>query len=107
MGLEGAQVELDQLIVLGTLVLPELLGVNAGEFSNVLALCGRQVVVHAVVKGEDRSGSTDFGAHVTDSTHTSRREGVDTRAMVLDNSTSTTLYGENTSNLQDDIYSKD
>ena len=35
--------------------------------------------------------------------HASGRDGVNTGAEVLDNGTSATLDGENTSNLQDDV----
>jgi hypothetical protein len=58
--LELVKVDLDELVVLGTLVLAELLGVLAGEVTDVLTLGSVQVVVHAVVEGEERGGSTNF-----------------------------------------------
>lgn len=62
--LEFGQVDLDQLVVLGALVLTQLLGVDPGEITNVLALGGGEVVVHAVVEGEDGGRGTDFSTHV-------------------------------------------
>lgn len=61
MGLELREVDLNELVVLGTLVLAELLCVFAGEVTNVLTLGSGEVVVHAVVEGEDRGGGTDLG----------------------------------------------
>lgn len=101
--LELGKVDLNQLVVLGTLILTEFLGVLAGEVTNVPALGGVEVVVHAVVEGEERGGGTDFSTHVTDGTHTSARQGLNTRTVVLDDGTSTTLDSEETSDLQDDI----
>lgn len=101
--LKLGQVDLDQLVVLRAGVLTELLGVDAGEVTNVLALGGLQVVVHALVEGEDRGGGTNLSTHVTDGTHTSAREGINTRSVVLDDGTSTSLDSKETSDLQDDI----
>ena len=102
-GLQLGQVDLDELVVLGTLVLTELLGVVAGEVTNVGTLGGLQVVVHAVVEGEHGGGGTNLSTHVANGTHTSARQAVDTGAVVLDDGTSTTLDGQETSNLKDDI----
>lgn len=63
MGFELRQVDLNELIVLRTLVGLELLGVRAGKVTNILTLGGPEVVVHTVVESEERSGSTDFGSH--------------------------------------------
>lgn len=103
MGLELRQVELNQLVVLGTLVLVEFLAVGTGEVGDVLTLCSAQVVVHAVVVGEERSSGTNLSTHVTNRTHPSARKRVDTRTMVLDDSTSTTLDGKKTSDLKDNV----
>lgn len=103
-GLELRQVDLNQLIVLSTLILPQLLCVSTGEVSDVLALGDGKVVVHAVVEGEQRGGGTNLGTHVTDGGHTGTRDTVDTRAVVFDNSTSSTLDSENSSNLKNDVY---
>lgn len=97
------EVDLDQLVVLGALILTQLLGVFAGEVTNVLTLGGLQVVVHTVVEGEHRGGSTNLSTHVTDGTHTSARERGNTRSVVLNDSTGTTLDSEKARNLQDDI----
>ena len=71
--------------------------------SDVRALGGVEVVGHAVVEGEEGSGSTDFSTHVADRGHTRAGEGLDTGTGVLDDSTSTTLDGEDASDLEDDI----
>jgi hypothetical protein len=102
-GLKRIKVDLDELVVLGALVLAELVSVLAGEVTDVLTLGGLQVVVHAVVKGENGGGSTDLSTHVANGSHTSARQGLDTRAVVLNNGTSSTLDGEDTSNLEDDV----
>ena len=101
--LELGQVDLDQLVVLSTLVLAQLRSVFAREVTNALTLCGLQVVVHAVVEGEHGGGGTDLSTHVADGSHTSAGEGVHTRSVVLDDSTSTTLDSQETSDLEDDI----
>ena len=101
--LELIQVDLDELVVLGTLVLTELGSVLAREVTNVLTLGGLQVVVHAVVEGEHGGSSTDLGTHVTDGTHTSTGQRVDTRTVVLNDGTSTTLDSQETGDLQDNI----
>lgn len=102
--LELGQVDFNQLVVLGTLVLAELLAIAPGEVGNVLTLGSLEVVVHAVVVGEERGGGTNFGTHVTDGTHTSARQIFDTRTMVLNDGTSTTLDGKETSDLEDNIW---
>lgn len=103
MGLELREVDLDELVVLGTVILAELLGVRAGKVTDLGTLGGLEVVVHAVVEGEERGGGTNLSTHVADGTHTSGRQAVDTRAEVLNDGTSATLDGENASNLENDI----
>lgn len=63
-GLELGEVDLDELVVLSTLVLAELSGVLAGEVTDLATLGGGQVVVHAVVEGEEGGSSTNFSTHV-------------------------------------------
>lgn len=60
-GLELREVELDKLVVLCTLVLVELRGVLASEVADRLPLSGLEIVVHAVVEGEQGGGGTDLG----------------------------------------------
>ena len=103
-GLELRQVDFDELIVLSTLILPQLLCVSTGEVSDVLTLGDSKVIVHAVVEGEQRGGGTNLGTHVTDGGHTGTRDTVNTRAVVFDNGTSSTLDSEDTSNLKNDVY---
>lgn len=66
MRLELREVNLDELVVLATLVLLELLGVAARKVTNVRTLGGREVVVGPVVEGEERGSGTDFSTPVTD-----------------------------------------
>lgn len=63
-GLELGEVNLDELVVLGALILAELSGVLAGEVTDLATLGGGQIVVHAVVEGEERGGGTNFSTHV-------------------------------------------
>ena len=63
-GLELRKVDLDELVVLGALVLAELVGVLAGEVTNLATLGSGQVIIHAVIEGEEGGGSTDLSAHV-------------------------------------------
>ncbi len=101
--LELGEVDLDDLIVLGTLILAEVMGVGTGEVSNVLTLGDGKVIVHAVVEWEEGGGGTNLSTHVANGSHTSARDLVDTWAEVLNNGTGSTLDGEDTSNLEDDI----
>jgi hypothetical protein len=121
-GLELREVDLNELVVLGTLVLAKLVGVLAGEVTNVLTLGGGKVVVHAVVEGEDGGGGTNLSTHVawwllavrtialisglklTNGGHAGSRQAVDTRTVVLNNGTSSTLDGEDTSDLEDNVW---
>lgn len=91
MGLKLVQVDLDELIVLGALITTELLGVRSGEVTNLGSLGSSEVVVHAIVEGEDGGCGTNLGSHVRDGSHSGAGEGVDTRAVVLDDGSSTTL----------------
>jgi hypothetical protein len=119
--LELRKVDLDELVVLGALVLAELVGVLTGEVTDLRSFRGYKVIVHAVIEGEERGGSTNLSAHVATrwlvraprfkefdidlphSGHSSSADGVNTRAKVLDNGTSTALDSEDTSNLEDNV----
>lgn len=48
-------------------------------------------------------GGSDFSSHVTDGSHSSTGDGVDTRAVVLHNGAGTTLDGQDAGYLQDDV----
>ncbi len=60
MGFKLRQVDLDHLVVFGTLILTEFLGVFAREVTDGLTFGRLEVVVHAVVEGEERGGGTNF-----------------------------------------------
>ena len=64
-GLELGEVDLDDLVVLGTLIGAELVGVGTGKVTDVLAASGLEVVVLAVAEGEDGGGGTNLGTLVT------------------------------------------
>ena len=64
-GLELAQVDLDVLVVLSTLIGAELLLVDLGELGNLGTLGGDEVVEHGLVVGEDGGGGTNLSTHVT------------------------------------------
>lgn len=78
----------------------ELVGVR----SNLRSLGSVQVSLHLLVVWEQRGGSTDLGTHVTDSSHTGTRQGIDTGSVVFDDSASSALDSQDTSDLKDDIF---
>ncbi|KAI6755925.1 hypothetical protein HG531_005031 [Fusarium graminearum] len=98
-GLELREVDLDKLVVLDVLVRAEAVGVRAGEVTDLLSLGGGEVIVHAIVEGEDR----EVTYHVANSSHTSARDGIGSGAVVFDDGTSATLDSEDISNLEDNI----
>lgn len=102
-GLKGVQVNLNELIVLTTLIGREEVVVKSSKVGNLLSAGGVKVVGHSLVEGEGGGGSTNLGTHVTDGTHTSARQVVDTITKVLDDSTGSSLDGEDTSDLEDNI----
>ena len=56
-----------------------------------------------MVEGEQRGRSANFGTHVTNGGHSSSRERLETWGLVFDDSSSSTLDGKNTSDLEDGI----
>lgn len=71
--LKLGEVNLNELVILSALVLLELLGVGAREVTNLLALGGVQVVVHAVVEGEEGGGGTNLSTVLVVSECSSRK----------------------------------
>jgi hypothetical protein len=102
-GLELGEVDLNELVVLDVLVGAKAVGVGAGEVTNLLSLGGSKVVVHTVVEGEDGGSGTNLSTHVADSSHTSARNSIGSRAVVLDDGTSATLDSEDISDLEDNV----
>jgi len=102
-GLQGVEVNLDDLIVVGTGISLQVVLEGISPVGNVGTGGGLEVVGHARVVGEDRGGGTNLSTHVADGGHTSAGQGVNTGSEVLDDGTGTTLDSEDTSNLQDDI----
>uniref|UniRef100_A0A1L8EHS2 Uncharacterized protein n=1 Tax=Haematobia irritans TaxID=7368 RepID=A0A1L8EHS2_HAEIR len=104
MGFQCIQIDFNQFIVLAVAVGRQQLSLCLlGFVSNARATSGFQVGSHAIIEGEHRGGSTNFSTHVTDSSHTSTRDGIYTLAVIFNDGTSTTLNSKNISNLQDDI----
>ena len=94
---------LDDLVVLGTLIWNKIMGEPLSILGNLRTFGSVEVVHHTGVEGEERGGSTNFGTHIANGSHTSAGERLDTRACVLDNGTCSTLDGQDASDLQDDI----
>ena len=103
MRLKLRKVDLDSLVVLGSLVglqvVAELLGVlGLGGSSGSVEVGG-----HSLVVREEGGGGTDLGTHVTDGSHTSTREGLYSGTVVLDDGTGSTLDGQDTCDLENDV----
>jgi hypothetical protein len=95
---------LDMVIVLGTLVGSEVVGESCSILADFRALSRVEVVDHAVVEGEHRRRRADFGAHVTDSSHTRAGERFDAGTFVFNDGTCTALDREDTRDLQDNVW---
>jgi hypothetical protein len=81
------------LIVFSALIGLQVVSERLSILSNGLALSSVKVVNHALVEGEQRSGSTNFSTHVTNGGHTRARKRFNTRTLVFDDSTCASLDG--------------
>jgi hypothetical protein len=63
-GLELRKVDLDELVVLGALVLAELVGVGTSVVTDFRSFRSCEVIIHAVTEAEKRGGRADLGTHV-------------------------------------------
>lgn len=97
---------LDNLIVLGTLIRLQVVLELLGVVGDVTTLRGAEIITHTAVVREERSGSSNFSTHVADGGHARARQGLDARTSVLDNGTSTSLDSKDTGNLENDICDK-
>lgn len=61
-GLELGKVDLDELIILAALIRLKFLCIAARQVADSLALCRREVVVGAVVEGEERGCCADLSS---------------------------------------------
>jgi hypothetical protein len=95
---------LDDLVILGTLVRNKVMGEPLSILGDFRALGSVEVVDHAVVEGEKRCSSTNFGTHIADRSHTSTGERLDTRTGILDYGAGATLDSQNPGDLQDDVW---
>mmetsp|Transcript_11978 Transcript_11978/g.32744 ORF Transcript_11978/g.32744 Transcript_11978/m.32744 type:complete len:250 (-) Transcript_11978:514-1263(-) len=103
MGLQLAQVDLNHLVVLTALIRDQVLLEGLRQLGCPRPLRGHQVLIHALVEGEDGGGGADLSTHVADGGHASGREGLSAWAMVLYNGASATLHGQDACHLEDDI----
>ena len=110
MGLEFVKIDLDKFIVVGRGVSVDF-GVGAqvgldglGGLGDLGAIGGFEVADHGSVKGEKRSGRTNFGAHITNGAFAGAGHVFGAFAEVLDNGAGAALDGENAGDLEDDIF---
>lgn len=101
--LKGGKINLNNLIVLEVRVSREIVLEGLGEGSNLASSGGSQIITHALIVGEDGGGGSNFGTHVADGSHTSARDALNTWTKVFNNGTSSSLDGEDVSNLKDDV----
>jgi hypothetical protein len=94
---------LDDLVILSTLIWNKIMREPLGILGNLWALGSVEVVDHAGVEGEERGGSTNFGTHIANGSHTSAGERLDTRTSILNDGPGAALDGQNASDLQDDV----
>ncbi len=95
---------LDHFVIFGTLVRCQVVSKALRILGNFRSLRGVEIVNHTAVEGEERGRGTNFGTHVADRGHTRARERLDTGTVIFDDGTSSTLDGENTSDLEDNVY---
>jgi hypothetical protein len=93
----------NELIVFCALIGNQVVLEALGVFGNLRSLGGIEVVGHTVVEGEKTGGGTNFGTHVADGGHAGARQRFNTRSVVLDDSTGTTLDSKDTSDFENDI----
>ena len=95
-GLQGAQVDLDQLVVGGVLI-----GAQGHEV--LLALLGLEEGMGHLVRGEDGGGGPQLRTHVGDGGALGDGEGGNARADVLHHLAHAALDGQAAQHLQDDV----
>lgn len=97
---------IDDLVVFGTLVRFQVMSEALRIGGDIATLGSLEVVGHAGVEGEHRRRSTDLSTHVANCSHTRARERLDTGTLVLNDGTSAALDSEDTSNLENDVYTE-
>lgn len=95
--------DLDSLVVLGSLVWLQVVVELLSVLGDVGSAGSLEVRSHSLVVREERGGGTNLGTHVTDSSHTGTRQRLDTWTVVLNDGTCSTLDGEDTGDLEDDV----
>ena len=102
-GLKLVEVNLDVSVILSVTVGQKVATELRSSLSNVCTARSLKVLGLTGVEWEDRCRSTNFSTHVTNGTHTGGRKRGNTRSLVLNNCTSTTLNSELAGNLKDDV----
>lgn len=102
-GSELIEVDVDVLVVFGTGVSIEKTLVGVSKITDGRSAGGVEVRSHSVVVGEHGGSGADFSTHVADGGHTSARHRLNTGSEVLDDGASTTLDGEDVSDLEDNV----
>merc|ERR1719154_263624 len=104
MWLKGVQINLNNLVILAVRVWAKKRILKFHGFvSNSLTLSSGEVVNHALVEGEHTGRSTKLSSHVTNGSHTSGGNAVDTFTKVFNNAHGTTLHRQDASNLENNI----
>ena len=103
MGLKLVEVNLDVSVILSVTVGQKVATELRSSLSNVCTARSLKVLGLTGVEWEDRCRSTNFSTHVTNGTHTGGRKRGNTRSLVLNNCTSTTLNSELSGNLKDNV----
>lgn len=73
MGFEFREVDFDELVVFGIVILMEFFGVRVGEVIDFGMFGGFEVVVYVVVEGEEGGGGINFSIYVVDGIYISGR----------------------------------
>ena len=102
-GLKLVEVNLDVSVILSVTVGQKVATELRSSLSNVCTARSLKVLGLTGVEWEDRCRSTNFSTHVTNGTHTGGRKRGNTRSLVLNNCTSTTLNSELSGNLKDNV----
>lgn len=66
MRLKLGEVQLDQLVILCSLIFLEFGSIFAGKVSDVLALGSLEIIIHSIVEGENRCCCTNFSTLLSD-----------------------------------------
>mmetsp|Transcript_4058 Transcript_4058/g.11358 ORF Transcript_4058/g.11358 Transcript_4058/m.11358 type:complete len:269 (-) Transcript_4058:765-1571(-) len=100
---ELTQVNFDELVVLTVLVCVQKIRRFRRFVTNVTTAGGIQISLHAVVEGKEGRCGANLCAHIANGRHSRARNAVKPGTEILHNVARSSLDGENTCNLQDNI----